>query len=920
MAEDNSTVNRYSREEAANANTMAQAARSLTEELKDQLGVRSRLNETQRETLNLARQLQRSAQENTVEIGNSGNIESQIAKDVKTRLAIQRELNDLTKGANTASQSSLDNANQITKISQEINKLEQIRVGRTGAIVDRINDAIARREAELSATKLIRDTDAQRIALLNQMTSVNDEVIRQRQEEVQIQKGINDNMGVTGALVKGTGALMERLGMRSGIFQDAMKDSAKSMREMAEENVRNNAGFSKTEIMLTGFSKLSKGFGKALLDPFSILAKILVVLTSIDKVQAEYTRQTGRQASQLKGSLKIYQKQVSQVSTLVDLMKTAGELSRQTGLDISSIFSPEQIGQISDAQKLLGLSAEQARGLGMQMKLTNQSADQIGNTIYDNIDAGINKKAVYDDILSTSDDIVASAGGNTKALAKAASAAKKLGMDLSKVNQIADGLLDFESSIGSELEAQLLTGKQINLNKAREAALNNDLEGVANELRKNGASAAEFSKMNRIQQEGLSKALGMSRQELAKTLLTEKARAGMTEKQIADARGVTLEQSKQMDIQQKLQDSLFKLSEAFIPILDILHPIVDLLGKGLNLISPFTPALLGAYGVIRLMRLGIREKVKGMISFGKQIIAAAQNFDILNHKQKLVGKMYKGGQFLPGGGRAKAGGERVGGLFGKATPKTPPIDPKTAKGTTSFLDSFSKIPMKKVLQGAGAILILSGAMFIAAKALKEFEEVKFEQVMFGIGTIAALSVVARALGNAGPQILKGALAIAILSASLIPLGFALNLAAPGIEAFGKVISGAFKGLSTLITAVAGGFVRIMEAVTMKSIGPMLLLGGALMSIAAGLGAISVAGILALPTLLALTRLGMVATPLAKIMGNTGTESSSEESTLKSIEKKLISINDHLAKGTNVYLDSEKIFSSASQNMAAQGAG
>jgi hypothetical protein len=32
-------------------------------------------------------------------------------------------------------------------------------------------------------------------------------------------------MGVTGALVGGTGALMERLGMRSGIFHEAMEDA-----------------------------------------------------------------------------------------------------------------------------------------------------------------------------------------------------------------------------------------------------------------------------------------------------------------------------------------------------------------------------------------------------------------------------------------------------------------------------------------------------------------------------------------------------------------------------------------------------------------------------------------------------------------------------------------------------------------------
>jgi hypothetical protein len=55
-------------------------------------------------------------------------------------------------------------------------------------------------------------------------------------------------------------------------------------------------------------------------------------------------------------------------------------------------------------------------------------------------------------------------------------------MELSQVDAIAGSLLDFESSIENELSAELLLNKDLNLEKARQAALNNDLATVAKEI------------------------------------------------------------------------------------------------------------------------------------------------------------------------------------------------------------------------------------------------------------------------------------------------------------------------------------------------------------------------------------------------------------------------------------------------------
>jgi hypothetical protein len=48
-----------------------------------------------------------------------------------------------------------------------------------------------------------------------------------------------------------------------------------------------------------------------------------------------------------------------------------------------------------------------------------------------------------------------------------------LGLNLTQVDKIAEGLLDIEQSLTAEFEAEVITGKQLNLERARFFALTN---------------------------------------------------------------------------------------------------------------------------------------------------------------------------------------------------------------------------------------------------------------------------------------------------------------------------------------------------------------------------------------------------------------------------------------------------------------
>ena len=874
----NSPLNRFAKEDAKTANELAQAARSLTEELKDQLGIRSRLNETQKETLNLARALQRSAQENTVEIGNSGNIERQIAKDKKTRLGVEREINDLLANSN---ETQIDHARRIFDLTSDIQEKSDELAEASGDEIKRLEKQINQKERMLYATLKTADADTQRLALLNGMVSVNDKLLRQREAEAEIQKDINDKMGVTGALVKGTGALMERLGMRSGIFQDAMKESAEEMRRMAEETIRGKANFTKMDIMLAGFGKLASGFGKALFDPFTVVMSIVDAFLKLNEASTELQQLTGQNAG-------IQAAHNQRLATGAQVMGVMSEFAKDTGLNTAAIFTPDDLGRMAEATNLLGLSNKEAAQLGMLSKVSGKnfqtSKEEIVagvNGINAQMGAAVAHGAVMRDVANVSEDIAYSLGGDAGRIAKAAAAARALGLSLQKVNDIADGLLDFESSIGNELEAQLLTGKNINLNKARELALNNDLEGVAKELKNQGISAAEFANMNRIQQEGIAKAMGMSRNELGKMVATQAAQGEITAEQAARMQGMTVEQMEQMKATESLKMAFGKIAEPLASLVNQIAQFITPLAKGISYLGPFPGYFFLAYKGVKLLNSGLIGNIKSM---GKLLT-----------KTKLFGKFYKGGQFMPGGGKAKAGGQRAGGLlstlFGKkGTAAVPKGAGETGgKGITGISNAISKIDMKKVLQGAAALAIVAGAVFIFGKAVQQFMEVSWSDLGKAIVGMFALVGAVAAIGSI---MMSGVGAVAILAGSAAML----------------IMAGAVLVLGYGVQALATGFnMMIPNLVLLAQMVPQLFgVGLALMSIAAGLGAIAFAGLAAIPALSALSMFALAATPLIALGGMFAGGGEEDGDGFARLESKLDTLIEVISTGGNVYLDSDKI--------------
>lgn len=226
--------------------------------------------------------------------------------------------------------------------------------------------------------------------------------------------------------------------------------------------------------------------------------------------------------------------------TVVDLNKNLG-----TSIKFEQLTGAlkEDVALMSKLENMAGLTAEESQEILKYTLATGQSAKNAVPALMANYKVAglkrgvvLNEKDALKEISKLSNSIKLSTAGGAAGLAKSVAAAKALGTDLNKVNDIAGSLLNFEESIEAELSAELLTGKNLNLEKAREAALNNDLATVSDEIAKNVGSAADFANMNRISQESIAKAVGMTRDELATTLTNQESLKNIGASSVEQAR------------------------------------------------------------------------------------------------------------------------------------------------------------------------------------------------------------------------------------------------------------------------------------------------------------------------------------------------------------------------------------------------
>ena len=177
-----------------------------------------------------------------------------------------------------------------------------------------------------------------------------------------------------------------------------------------------------------------------------------------------------------------------------------------------------------------GLSGDNAGKLLKQMQAINGSSIETNLNLISSVGElaraeGVAPAKVLNDIAGDTETFAKFAKDGGKNIGAAALQAAKLGLNMATVAGIAENLLDFESSIEKQMEASVLLGRQLNLDKARELSLMGDLEGLQKEVLKQVGSEAEFNAMNVVQRKALADAIGVSVADLGKLVAGEQTSA-----------------------------------------------------------------------------------------------------------------------------------------------------------------------------------------------------------------------------------------------------------------------------------------------------------------------------------------------------------------------------------------------------------
>jgi hypothetical protein len=523
--------------------------------------------------------------------------------------------------------------------------------------------------------------------------------------------------------------------------------------------------------------------------------------------------------------------------------------------------------------------------------------------------AGVVPSKVMADLAGSAEEFALYGKDGGKNLAQAAVQAAKMGVSLKTMTGVADNLLDFENSINSELELGAMLGKNINLDRARALAYEGDIAGATQETLNALGGVEAFNQMDYFQKKKTAELMGVSVEELQKMVTTQEEAA---------------------TIGGQINGAFNTVSEGLTaittgPLGNFVTGLSGAIGTTKEIAGNFKSA--GGF----LSEMG--GKLKGMFGAKPPIPTPDASMTGPLTKDGLPDKRFKANKL----------------------PSTPPaattMAPQAQAGPADQANKMSKIKSGDLIKGAVALLILAAALFVAAKAFQEFGEVTWESVGMGLVALAGLAGIAYLLSKIQGEMIKGAVAVAILGAALIPFAFALNLmsnvdangliasgialiaftgavfglgallAGPGAIIFGAGILGFLALGAALIvlgaglqmvgngfSAISSGLPMLVEQISALStinFLPILGLAGALTVLAIALAAVAATGMLALPALLAL---GLVAGGAASMMGGGEGEGGSTDRTGELIDEIKGLRADLIAGKIAVNIDGQKVTS------------
>lgn len=322
----------------------------------------------------------------------------------------------------------------------------------------------------------------------------------------------------------------------------------------------------------------------------------------LDAAAESFRQKTGlllSQTSYLASDIKSISHDMAQLGVNAeDVASAAGDFVNEFG----GIEQPskEVLSSMVMLNKNFGIGTQEAAKLNKVFQnIGNLTAAQsqalIGQTVQLAKQAGVAPQQVIKDMADSSEVAYQFFGGSATELAKAAVQAAALGTSMAEAGKVARGLLDYQSSISSELEAGAILGTNINLSQARYLAANGKVLESQQAVLESVSQLGDLTKLNVYEQEALSQATGMEFSQLVNQQRIRERFGKLKEKELAAAMALVSSgkditklsgedlrlQTQRMARQEEMQSQMSQLSNVFgalgTSFMDMLAPVADMI-------------------------------------------------------------------------------------------------------------------------------------------------------------------------------------------------------------------------------------------------------------------------------------------------------------------------------------------------------
>lgn len=380
--------------------------------------------------------------------------------------------------------------------------------------------AVRQADADLSikglivSLRLTEDEVAQQarlIALKNQEADVVDNLAKQAGVTVdEIKKQIQANNGLTNTQVAQL-KLDNQILRHKREHVEIIEHVAEYQREVNDELEKYSMGWKKVKATAKAIftdPALAKGiiFGSAL-EGIHALTHSMHEFKDVGMGAGEAVSATMRSLS---------------LASLVGLSKSA-DVTKTLAQEFGNLnaLTDDQIDSVGKMAANNGLAGEEATNLVMAMsRMPGMTRETAANSekMFKEIGKakGVIPAQIMKEVAKNSGLMATYSKGGAEGFAKAAASAKRMGVELSSVLSAAEKTLDFESSMNAQMEASVLLGKEINMEKLQEAALLGDANAVIREQQNLIRQAGGLENMNLLQKQKLAEVMGLSVEEMQK--------------------------------------------------------------------------------------------------------------------------------------------------------------------------------------------------------------------------------------------------------------------------------------------------------------------------------------------------------------------------------------------------------------------